>query len=182
VSVLVLTLAAVAVLALLIVVAVGGRRRSRPAATAPAPAPPPAPRGKDRDIAVMTFPHLDGAERAYADALDADREAPWLREIAFVECHRHGYLLIRGTFAGRYLDVDERDQEGPLAQELRADVPEGSSALVLFAPPDDVTAMGEALARADARVVRHPLSEAAVGVLEASVADAPVAAQPPRVA
>ena len=177
------TLIVIAVIAVLAYVAVGPRR-SRPAATDAAPAPPPPsppspPAGPERDIAVMTFPHLDGAERAYADALQANRGAAWLREVAFVEHHRHNHVLMRGTFAGRYLDVDAEGEAVPMADEINASVPEGSSALVIFAPPDDVSALADALASAHGRLARHHLSAATVGAIEASVADAPPAAPPP---
>ena len=56
----------------------------------------------------MVFEHIPGAEHAYADVLDASREAPWVHEIAFVEHHRHDRIVVRGTFAGRYVDVDDQ--------------------------------------------------------------------------
>jgi len=172
------TLIVIAVAAVLIYVASGARRSRKPtAAVAEPPGPPPLPEPAtaERDIAVMTFPHLDGAERAYADALEADRGAAWLREVAFVEHHRHDHVLMRGTFAGRYLDVDAEGDAVPMADEIHASVPEGSSALVIFAPPDDVTALADALAGAQGRLNRHHLSAATIGAIEASVADAPPA-------
>jgi hypothetical protein len=59
------------------------------------------------EIAILTFPHTGGAERAYSDVAPAAGGAPWTREVVFVESHRHGRLVVRGTFAGRYLDVDD---------------------------------------------------------------------------
>ena len=56
---------------------------------------------------MLTFDHIEGAERAYADARGRADDAPWLREVVFVECHRHGRIVVRGTFAGHYLDVDD---------------------------------------------------------------------------
>lgn len=56
----------------------------------------------------MVFADVEGAERAYADVLDAPRDAPWVHEIAFVEHHRHDRIVVRGTFAGRYVDVDDQ--------------------------------------------------------------------------
>ncbi len=57
------------------------------------------------ELAIVTFPHPDGAEQAYAhlDALADDPE--WSHELAFVERHRHDRMTVRGTFAGQYLDV-----------------------------------------------------------------------------
>jgi hypothetical protein len=40
------------------------------------------------DLALLVFDHAEGAERAYADVLDASGQAPWVHEIAFVEHHR----------------------------------------------------------------------------------------------
>ena len=40
------------------------------------------------DLALMIFEHIEGAERAYADVLDASVDAPWVHAIAFVEHHR----------------------------------------------------------------------------------------------
>ena len=33
--------------------------------------------------------------------------APWTSEVGFVEHHDNGHLVLRGTFAGHYVDVDE---------------------------------------------------------------------------
>jgi hypothetical protein len=106
-----------------------------------------------------------------------------VHEIALVEHHRRDRLVVRGSFAGRYVDVE--DQSDPLGKktvvgaltgalsgppglvvglvgggmvgsaaqaevpelhdaffdEIRADVPQGSSAIVLLAAPDHVDAM-----------------------------------------
>src|SRR3712207_3310200 len=127
--------------------------------------------------------HVGGAERGYADVLGASAASPWVHEIAFVEHHRHDRVVVRGTFAGRYVDVDDeadvvvgrRTAEGALTgavagvlfgpaglavglvggaaagsvgdaqqtpplhdallDELRAEVPEKSSAIILLAAP-----------------------------------------------
>src|SRR3954465_8483727 len=60
------------------------------------------------DLALMIFGHIEGAERAYADVLDGSDGAPWVHEIAFVEHHRHDRVVVRGTIAGHYVDLDER--------------------------------------------------------------------------
>jgi uncharacterized membrane protein len=62
------------------------------------------------DLAVARFDGEGTAVQRYAAAKeDADGEARWAREIGFVEHHSHGHLLLRGTFAGHYVDVDESD-------------------------------------------------------------------------
>jgi uncharacterized membrane protein len=34
-------------------------------------------------------------------------DAPWTRQVGLVEHHHNGHLVLRGTFAGHYVDVDE---------------------------------------------------------------------------
>src|SRR5690242_6258971 len=93
-------LLALVVCGLLVWLAIGRRRadapRDRPDRSEPGPAsPPPSPadgRGEagPQELTVLTFDHVEGAERAYADARGRANGAPWLREVAFVESHRHG--------------------------------------------------------------------------------------------
>ena len=65
-------------------------------------------------VGVARFPGADGAERAYADARDRDPDAPWMRETAFVEVHRNGRIVVRGSVAGHYVDLDGvADAMGP---------------------------------------------------------------------
>jgi uncharacterized membrane protein len=59
------------------------------------------------DVGVVPYEHTDGAEHAFADARDSDPDAAWLSEVAFVEVHRRGRLVIRGSVAGHYLDIDD---------------------------------------------------------------------------
>jgi uncharacterized membrane protein len=127
---------------------------------------------------------------------------------------------VRGTFAGRYVDVDEqgdaigkRTAEGALTgavvgaffgpagmaaglvaggtvggveesehaphlhdaflDEVRAEVPERSSAVLLLAGPDHVDAMVAAFDGHGGRLVRHHLSPDAARALEAAVAGRP---------
>ena len=181
------------VFVLLLLVAVGmnrQRKRTSPQAdpepaAAPTPPPPaPRPHASTSDIAVLTFPHIVGAERAYADVRDRVGSEPWLTEVAFVECHRHDRIVVRGTFAGRYVDVDGppselvrlSDVHGGLLDEIRADVPEGSSALVIYAPTDDVDALAEAFRDSGGRLTRHRVSAETAAALTASVAQAPPSA------
>ncbi len=176
------------------------------------------------DLATVTFRHTGGAEEAYGRLHAQTPEAAWLSRVVFVESHRHGRLVIRGTFAGHYLDIGddtsigERDVEigvvagaiigfafgpagfavglvvggaagaragssepersGELFDEIRALVPEGSSAIVLFAEAEDVDAMERAFAGGDEQVVRHPLSPDEAAALREAVASAPLAASP----
>ncbi|HEX2310823.1 MAG TPA: hypothetical protein VHH91_08910 [Vicinamibacterales bacterium] len=55
----------------------------------------------------MRFPTLEGAEQAFADVREWTGQAPWKDEVAFVEHHRSGRLVVRGTVAGHYLDAEE---------------------------------------------------------------------------
>ena len=68
------------------------------------------------DLAVAHFDGEGTAVQRYAAAKEhLGAAAPWTQKVGFVEHHRHGRLLLRGTFAGHYLDIDESDrvsQEG----------------------------------------------------------------------
>jgi hypothetical protein len=183
-------LLAVFVFVLLFATALGVRRRSRPAdadadAPAAAEAAPATPQQWERppdgtlDIAVVTFDGVVGAERAFADVRDGAGSDPWLQKVAFVEHHHHNRVVVHGTFAGRYLDVEEIG--GRLLEEIRADVPENSSAVVLFAGAWDVDAMVSAFDGSGGRVARHRVSADDAAAFEASVAQAPPATPPPAV-
>jgi uncharacterized membrane protein len=177
------------------------------------------------DLAVMVFDHTEGAERAYSDVRDDVSGIPWAQEVAFVEHHGHDRIVVRGEFAGHYVDVDDAEKflgrktaEGALTgavvgvvfgppgiaaglvgggiagsvseehsgarlssaffDEVRTDVPEGSSAIVLLAAPDHVDAMVAALESMNGRLVRRSLTPEAAQALEAAVADSPAAAPP----
>jgi uncharacterized membrane protein len=227
-------LLAVVVLGALLWMVLGRRRDgARPGASEAAPAqasPPPVPAwrpGEDaRELAVLTFDHIEGAERAYADARGRADDAPWLREVVFVECHRHARIVVRGTFAGHYLDVDDvadaigRDtavgavagavvglafgppgfaaglvaggiaggvhesavhtpqERGALFDEVRRDIPEGSSGIVALVSAQDSAALVEALHERAVRLTHHRLSDADAAALRAAVAQAPPAATP----
>jgi uncharacterized membrane protein len=175
------------------------------------------------DLVLLIFDHVGGAERAYADVLGSSGDAPWVHEIAFVEHHRHDRIVVRGTFAGRYVDVDEqgdvigkRTAEGALTgavagiffgpaglavglvgggtagglsesrhvprlhdafiDEVRAEVPEKSSGVLLLASPEHADAMIAAFQDHGGRLVRHHLSPEAAKSLEGAVAGSPPAA------
>ena len=60
------------------------------------------------DVALNAFNGVDTAAEAYADA--RDRSAPtghWQEQVGLVEHHEDGHPVLRGTFAGHYVDVDE---------------------------------------------------------------------------
>jgi uncharacterized membrane protein len=63
------------------------------------------------DFALAQFEGEGTAVQRYAAAKDrSGDDARWTHEVGFVE-HRHsGRLVLRGTFAGHYLDVDESDR------------------------------------------------------------------------
>ena len=70
------------------------------------------------DLALRIFPHTEGAEHSYSRVLEGAAGQPWLEEIAFVEHHKHDRLVVRGTVAGHYVDVDDHgDVVGPRAVE-----------------------------------------------------------------
>lgn len=68
------------------------------------------------ELAVFRFDGEGTAVDRYARARDAafvrgSAEGPrWTRDVGFVERHHNGRLLLRGTFGGHYLDVDEGDR------------------------------------------------------------------------
>jgi uncharacterized membrane protein len=110
-----------------------------PVSPRPAQAPPPpalAARRQDpdaRELAVLAFDHIEGAERAYADARGRANDARWLREVVFVECHRHGRIVVRGTFAGHYLDVD--DVADAIGHDTAVGAVAGAVVGLAFGPP-----------------------------------------------
>jgi uncharacterized membrane protein len=178
------------------------------------------------DFALMVFKHTDGAERAYADAVSQAPGEPWAQEIAFAEHHGRDRIVVRGTFAGHYVDADDdgdfigpqtaegaiagaavgllfgpaglavgmvaggmaggvaSEHSGPrlrsaLVDELRDEVPEGSSAVILMAGTQDVDAMVSALDTHGGRLVRHHLTPEGAEVLRSAVEGSPSAAPRP---
>jgi uncharacterized membrane protein len=200
--------------------------RPPPASTPPPPLVPRRQGQEARELAVLTFDHIEGAERAYADARGRANDAPWLRDVLLVECHRHGRIVVRGTFAGHYLDVDDvadaighdtavgavagavvglafgppgfavglaaggiaggvhestahaPEEHGALFDEIRHDIPEGSSGIVALVSADDSAALIEALHERATRLTHHRLSDAEAAALQAAVIQAPPAATP----
>jgi hypothetical protein len=179
----------VAVGVLVGVLLLGARRRPRATTTTAvaagdgAGAPPPrrvehVEPTEGWELAVLTFDGRNGAEQAFAGVRGAGAGSGWMRELAFAECHRHGRVVIRGTVGGRYVDEQDlavAEGETPLLAELRADVPEGSSALVAYAPPGDVDDLVRAIGDRSHELHRHSASAAEVSALGLAVADAPAA-------
>lgn len=149
--------------------------------------------------------------------------SPWAREVAFVEHHGRDRIVVRGTFAGHYVDADDDEQfigagtvEGAVAgaaggallgpagiaagfvggglagsiaeehsgpqlrsalfDEVRNEVPEGSSAVITLTAPEHVDAMVRAFDGHGGRLVRHQLSPQATQALQEAVASSPSAA------
>ena len=60
------------------------------------------------DFALLSFTGVNAAAEAFAEARGrAGAGAAWTSEVGFVEHHGNGHLVLRGTFAGHYVDVDE---------------------------------------------------------------------------
>ncbi len=63
------------------------------------------------DLGIVQFDGEGTAVERYAAASErSGGGAQWTHEVGFVEHHHNGRLVVRGTFAGRYLDVDESDR------------------------------------------------------------------------
>jgi uncharacterized membrane protein len=172
------------------------------------------------DLVVIVFGRIEDAELAYADARERAPDAPWINEVAFVEHHWHDRIVMRGTFAGRYVYVDDlgdatgpdavvgaltgalvgsifgpagfatglvggasiggyidsvytKDPQGDLFEEVRRDIPEGSSAVLLLAAPEHADAMIDAFDNLGGTVIRRTLTDEQVERLTAAVQDAP---------
>ena len=62
----------------------------------------------DLDVAVARFDGRNAASDAYYAASGrAGPNARWPREVGFVEHHHNDHLVMRGTFAGHYVDFEE---------------------------------------------------------------------------
>ena len=60
------------------------------------------------DFALLSFDGVNSAVEAFATARDRSGGGTrWTSEAGFVEHHESGKLVLRGTFAGDYVDVDE---------------------------------------------------------------------------
>ena len=62
----------------------------------------------DLELALVSFDGVNSATEEYAAArIRSGPGARWSSEVGFVEHHKNGHLVLRGTFAGHYVDVDE---------------------------------------------------------------------------
>ena len=60
------------------------------------------------DFALLSFHGVNAAAEAFAAARDrSGAAAKWSSEVGFAEHHENGHLVLRGTFAGHYVDADE---------------------------------------------------------------------------
>ncbi len=57
-------------------------------------------------LAMVTFARPRGAEQAFAQMRESCEGAEWLRELALIHRGRRR-ITVHGTFAGRYLDVED---------------------------------------------------------------------------
>jgi uncharacterized membrane protein len=85
------------------------------------------------DLALMVFPHVEGAEHAYTEVRERAAGQPWLQEVAFVEHHGHDRLVVRGTVAGHYLDVDDRGDV--IGKRVAQGALTGAAVGLLLGPP-----------------------------------------------
>jgi uncharacterized membrane protein len=85
-------------------------------------------------------------------------------------------LVVGGTAGGFREARHIPTLEGPAFDEIRADVPENSSAIVIVAEERDVDAMVSAFADTAGQLTRYRLSPEAYAQLEAAVASFPPAA------
>jgi len=88
-------------------------------------------------------------------------------------------LVLGGTIGG----VEETENhiptlQGPAFDEIRKDVPENSSAVLVVGEPEEVDAMVSAFAETPGRLTRYQLSPEAYGQLEQALAGWPDAAPP----
>lgn len=155
-----------------------GEDGDRPPASAASSSGRPGSPAEGWELAVLTFRGLHGAEQAFAGARGRSGDQAWTRDVAFVEAHHHGRIVLRGTLAGRYVDIpdltDASPEDGPLLTALHESVPEGCSALTALAPPDRVRPVVDALGAGARRVHRHRVTAAEAPALARVVAGAPI--------
>ena len=60
------------------------------------------------DLALLSFEGTNASERAFDAARErSSASAAWVQRVGFVEHHKNGHLVLRGNFAGHYVDIDE---------------------------------------------------------------------------
>lgn len=84
------------------------------------------------DLALMVFEHTGGAEQAYSRSPREVAGMTWADEIAFVEHHRRDRIVVRGTFAGHYVDAD--DEEKFVGSKMAKGALGGGAAGLLLGP------------------------------------------------
>jgi uncharacterized membrane protein len=85
------------------------------------------------ELAIAQFNGEDTAVKRYAAAKERAGDAPWMHQVGFVEHHHSGRLLLRGVFAGHYLDVDESDRVSQTGAGIGAAA--GGIVGILLGPP-----------------------------------------------
>ena len=85
------------------------------------------------ELTVLRFRTLEGAEQAFADVRERAGHAPWMNEVAFVEHHRSGRLVVRGTLAGHY--VDSEGDGDVIGKNTGAGALIGALTGAIFGPP-----------------------------------------------
>ena len=83
-------------------------------------------------VGVARFAGTDGAERAFSDARDGDPRAAWLGDAALVEVHRGGRIVVRGSVAGHYVDLD--GEQDPMGRETGIGAIAGATAGLALGP------------------------------------------------
>ena len=62
----------------------------------------------DLQAALLSFGGVNSAAETFVAARErSSADASWPHQVGFVEHHHDGHLVLRGTFAGHYLDLDE---------------------------------------------------------------------------
>jgi uncharacterized membrane protein len=88
--------------------------------------------------------------------------------------------LVAGGIAGGVHEsaVHTPAESGALFDEIRPDIPEGSSGIVALVSADDSAALIEALHERAVRLTHHRLSDAEAAALQAAVVQTPPATTP----
>ena len=88
--------------------------------------------------------------------------------------------FVAGGIAGGVHEsaVHTPQESGALFDEIRRDIPEGSSGIVALVSADDSAALIEALHERAVRLTHHRLSEPEAAALQAAVVQAPPATTP----
>jgi uncharacterized membrane protein len=60
------------------------------------------------DLGLIAFDGVNTAAEAFADARERSGTSGWQEQVGLVEHRDGGQLVLRGSFAGHYVDVDER--------------------------------------------------------------------------